>query len=108
MNAEQSVEIFKYSDAAAANNGAEIVKVIDNADREGKYGFLVDMDRIDFIYSIGIRAVISGYKAAEDRDLNFGLFNVSEGVRKALALVNLSTKIKVYESVDHFMDEIEI
>lgn len=99
-------EVFDYpdtlSDDTAANLTAKIITAISN----GAKAVALDMRGVDFIYSIGIRTLISSYKAVLAKNTPFGLLNTSNGVKKALELVNVSKKMELYDSEEDFKNAI--
>ncbi|MGD8743064.1 MAG: STAS domain-containing protein [Granulosicoccaceae bacterium] len=60
---------------------------------------LVDLADVKYIDSSGVASLVEGYQLAKNKQLRFGLVNVSDAVMSVLQLAHLDKVFPVYASV---------
>lgn len=63
---------------------------------------LVDLSAVVYIDSSGIASLVEGLQLARDKNLKFGLVNVSRAATQVLKLARLDRVFPIYETVDDF------
>ena len=66
----------------------------------GLTGLAVDLDRLRFIDSSGVRALIAGRRAARQRGVTFGLVNPTHGVRRVLQILGVDGMLALGDEPD--------
>lgn len=61
---------------------------------------LVDLAAVAYIDSSGVASLVEGYQLAKNKQLRFGLVNVSESVINVLQLAHLDKVFPIYASID--------
>jgi len=72
------------------SNSAELLQSkLDKVLKEGFDTIVLNMEKIEYLSSIGIRIMLKAYKQACDKDLSFKIEKPSEIVRNVLGMVAL-------------------
>ena len=57
---------------------------------------LVDLSDVSYIDSSGVASLVEGYQVAKNKNLGFGLVNISESVMNVLQLAHLDKVFPIY------------
>ena len=72
-----------------SNNAEVLQNKLDKVLKEGYESIILNMEKIDYLSSIGIRIMLKTYKHACDNELSFRIENPSEIVKNVLGMVAL-------------------
>lgn len=72
-----------------SDNVSSLEKELDAALNEGKKNILLNMSRVDYLSSVGIRVIVKAYKAAKETGGNVSIELPSENVKKILVMTSL-------------------
>lgn len=67
---------------------------------------LVDMNRVEFIDSAGIMALIHGFRQARNTGRRFGLCSLNPSVRIIFELTQLDRIFEIYENLEAFRENL--
>jgi anti-sigma B factor antagonist len=65
---------------------------------------LVDLSAVNYIDSSGVASLVEGYQLAKNKNLEFGLVNVSESVLSVLQLAHLDRVFPMHATLDDVPD----
>jgi anti-anti-sigma factor len=85
--------------------GFEEAKVLKNkiqeALREGKIRFVLDLSRIDWLSSTGLGAIVGGYKAIREAKGIMCLARANQQVMSLLKMTNLTRAFRLYDTIEN-------
>ncbi len=79
-------------------NAPEIKELINKLIEEKKYNVVINLDRVSYIDSSGIGALISSLSNLKKYQGGLKICNVSGSVRKVFELTKLTSFFEIYES----------
>lgn len=63
------------------------------------HNIVLDLSAVTYLDSSGIASFVEGYKYAKEHNLEFGLMNVNDVVRRMLELARLDEVFPIYDSL---------
>jgi stage II sporulation protein AA (anti-sigma F factor antagonist) len=69
----------------------------------GERNFVVDFEKLDYISSVGLRAILATAKQIRSRNGKFLLANVHGSVKEIFAISGLGSIFPVYDSIESAM-----
>ncbi len=68
--------------------------------------FLVDMQRVEFLDSSGLMALVSAFRLAQSRGRRFSICSLAPSVRIIFELTQLDSVLEIFENREAFEDSL--
>jgi len=88
-NSEDGKYIFFAKGKIDSNTADNLLEKLENAVDKGQKSIILNMSRVDYLSSIGIRVLLKVYKQAKDKGAQFKIDRPSKIVRNVLGMVAL-------------------
>lgn len=100
INQRESGEIVILDVSGEINlfNAPEIKEMIDRLINDQKYRLVVNLEKVNFIDSSGLGALISGLTILKKHEGGLRIINISKNVQKTFELTNLTSFFGIYET----------
>lgn len=94
-----NVVILSLNGRLDAESTPQFTRIINEKIAVGYCHLVVDLKKIDFLSSVGIKSMIQATQLARQQGGDFRLANARAHVKFVLNLVNIDSVIKIYPSV---------
>lgn len=92
------VTILDVSGEINLFNAPEIKELIDRLITEKKYRLIVNLEKVNFIDSSGLGALISGLTVLKKHEGGLRIVNITKNVQKTFELTNLTSFFGIFDS----------
>ena len=79
-------------------------KIDDRIDKSNINKLILDFEKVNFMYSSGIGAVVGRYKKMKAKDGSISIVNISKNIKKVFELSGLFQIIKCYNDVSEALE----
>jgi len=96
--------LFIQEERIDAHNSGELKEYILHLIEQGENTIIVQLERVRFIDSSGLGALLSGYKHTADKSGKLALSNVQPQVLSMFELTRLNRVFEIYADLDEVFD----
>lgn len=96
---EDGVKILLVSGELDASNSSELVSVFDPLLKEGNRKFIIDLQKVSFVDSAGLSALVKLLKRTRGQSARLFLAGSQDPVRRVLQLTRLDRAFDIAETV---------
>jgi anti-sigma B factor antagonist len=94
------IVLFVREERIDAHNSAELKEAILRLIEQGEINIIVQLERVRFIDSSGLGALLSGYKNAAAKSGKLSIANMQQQVLSMFELTRLNRVFDIYADVD--------
>lgn len=92
------VEVITVSGRVDSSTAPEFERVLKNTLDSGRHQIVLDLEKVDYMSSAGLRALIAALKTARQHSGDVRIANPSSRVTEVLQLAGLTSLFEVYPS----------
>ncbi len=92
------VEVITVSGRVDSSTAPEFEQVLKNTLDSGRYQIVLDLEKVDYMSSAGLRALVAALKTARRHSGDVRIANPSSRVSEVLQLAGLTSLFEVYPS----------
>ena len=89
-----------------ALSSPEFEKKIDELIEAGENFFIVDFEKVDYISSAGLRAILSSSKKLKKQEGHLLISSLKDNVKKVFDIAGFSSILPIYETVNAALENI--
>lgn len=90
------VEVITVSGRVDSNTAPEFERVLKDTLDAGRYQIVLDLEKVDYMSSAGLRALVAALKTARRQGGDVRIANPSSRVAEVLQLAGLTSLFEVY------------
>lgn len=95
-----SMVLMLQEERIDAHNSAELKEIILNKIEQGEVSLIIQLERVRFIDSSGLGALLAGFKNTTARSGRFSLTNIQPQVLSMFELTRLNRVFEIYPDLD--------
>lgn len=95
-----NIDVIAISGSIDALTYPQLVKELNDHIHDGHPNVIVDFEKVDFMSSAGLRAILTSVKEARAAGGDFRLASPQPGIDKVLKMAGFHNIVKIYPSVE--------
>jgi anti-sigma B factor antagonist len=97
---KDGVQILKVDNLLNPLDNQEIIRAVEDKIETSFTEFVVDLDEMDFMNSIGLTFLISILTRSRNAGGDVAIANLSDNIKKILLITRLNSAFSIYENVE--------